>query len=43
MITFDSPNEEGVLKTFWEKEKILVTCIFFFICPEWFLLFERQM
>ena len=30
MKTFDAPKENNLLKTSWEKKKMLVTSIFFF-------------
>ena len=30
MMTFDALEEKGLLKTSWEKKKMLVTSIFFF-------------
>ena len=30
LLIFNDPKEEGLLKTLWEKKKIVVTSIFFF-------------
>ena len=41
ILNFNNPKEEGFEKH-WEKEKMLVTSIFFFFSPLCFLLYQRE-
>ena len=41
ILTFNE-SEKGDLKTFWKKEKVLVTSIYFLLFPQCFLPYQRQ-